>query len=369
MFRTYPTANLVVTVLGLLVLLPSGAATAVAQQTAADSSRIIKAYNPRTLQKQLDEAASAGYRISRAFAARGVLNPVADIFLAGHGATSGPVVTLERIPTGSANYEYAVVKFPRTLSGWEHDINKAGARGFRVVPGNTITVSQGLILGTMDFPMSIMEKAPAVPADSAAPLYAVVSSRGMSGFERDVNEHLADGYGVIWLGHLQALKVALMEKSGSAPVEARLLGADKDNDLQQRLREAAGEHFCIVDSMTRVEAGRHTYRIVYLNKCETVPEYTFVSNKQGNKLGVLTDFDNAVADGYRLLPPGVFGETITLVKAPPGKHYEYRFLEDNGGADEARKEGFAELHLSDPIWLRGHGFVIVFEREVVTASN
>jgi hypothetical protein len=62
------------------------------------------------------------------------------------------------------------------------------------------------------------------------------------------------------------------------------------------------------------------------------------------------DFDKAVTGGNRLVPGGIFGKAITLVKAPAGERYEYRFVKNKVEADEAKTNGYAELPLSYPIW-------------------
>ena len=117
---------------------------------------------PQTkLEKALNEAADDGYRISRAAPER-IHNAVADALLAGgHDETTGAVILMEKTPSGSANYQYAVVRLFARPSSWERDINKAASQGFRVIPGyGTLTLRQGFVLGTAQAPITIMEKAP-----------------------------------------------------------------------------------------------------------------------------------------------------------------------------------------------------------------
>ncbi len=355
----FPGTSLLLAILGFLVLLLPAAAAP--QEQSSDAARAISAYDLTKLQKELNEAAAGGYRISRTLPGRG-LNPAANIFMtlaspSSHD-TSGILLTLEKIPSGSANYEYEVIKLFARLSSWERDINAAASRGFRVVPGGTITVSRGFVLGTMGVLVTIMEKA---PGGSGAAEYALVEARRMSTFGHDLNQHFADGYGVIWLGRFTDHKVALMEKRGSSLVEARLLVASEDPELQRKLRTAAEERFCIAASSTSFTGAWHGYRLAYVEKCEMPPEYAFVKNDEKAR----ADFDKVVADGYRIVPAGVFGKTITLVKVPTDKHYEYRFVRDTREADEAKKMGFTELRLSDFIQLGG----LVLEREVITVPE
>jgi hypothetical protein len=314
----------------------------------------------------LNEAAAGGYRISRAAPGR-VHNAVANFLLSGNldplaglgpHETSGAIITMEKVPIGSGQYEYAVIRLFARLSSWERDINKVAVQGFRVVPGyGTFPIRRGAVLGTAETLITIMEKA---PGTSAIMQYSVAEARGMGNFEREVNRRFTEGYGVIWLGRDWALHVVLMEKHDDAPVEERLLTAKKDEELEEKLRGSATERFCIVYTESTLEDASHGDRLAYLKKCDTAPEYIFAKNDQKAR----ADFDKAVADGYRLVPAGIFGKAITLVKAPMGERYEYRFVKNKVETDEARKNGYAELPLSYPIW---HGFVL--EREVPTVPE
>ena len=139
----------------------------------------------------------------------------------------------------------------------------------------------------------------------------MAEARQIGNFECEVNQRFADGYGLVWLGRDWTLNVALMEKDGDYPMEGRLLAASKMEELQQKLHASAAEHFCIVASET-LEDPSHGGRLAYLEKCDSAPEYIFTKNDKKS----LTDFNKAVADGYRLVPGGIFGQVITLVKAP-----------------------------------------------------
>ncbi len=113
------------------------------QRPAVDPTQLITADNPAKLEKELNEAAAVGYRIYRAFPGRvhsavtnfllsSNLDPLAGL---GPHETTGAIVTMEKIPADSANYQYRVIRLFARLSSWERDINEAAARGFRVVPG------------------------------------------------------------------------------------------------------------------------------------------------------------------------------------------------------------------------------------------
>ncbi len=119
-------------------------------------------------------------------------------------------------------------------------------------------------------------------------------------------------------------------------------------ELEQKLHASAAERFCIVASETLGDPS-HGERFAYLEKCDTAPEYIFRENDQNS----LADFNKAVANGYRLVPGGIFGQVITLVKAPAGERYEYRFVKNTAEAAEAKKTGYTELPLSYPIRLGG----------------
>jgi len=333
---------------GLIVLLFAVTAAAMSQEPAT-STRLVKGDNPSKLERDLNEAAADGYRISRAGSGR-VHNPVANFLLSGgpHDA-SGAIITMEKVPAGTANCQYRVIRLFVRLSSWERDINQAAAQGFRVVPGyGTFAIRLGAVLGTTETLITIMEKGPGA---SDVMQYAVVEARQMGNFEREVNQRFAGGYAMIYVGQFYAIHAALMEKRGNSRVEERLLVAKKDEELEQKLRASAAECFCIVYTESTLEDASHGDRLAYLEKCKASPEYIFMKNDQKAR----ADFDKAVADGYRLVPAGIFGKAITLVKAPTGELYEYRFVKNKAEADEAKKDGYAELPLSYPIW---HGFAL-----------
>src|SRR5215469_15624166 len=224
--------------LGLIVLVAVGG-TAMPQQPTADSTRLVKRDNPSKLEKQLNEAAADGYRISRAAPER-IHNSVANLLLAGgHDETSGAVVLMEKIPSGSANYQYAVIRLFARVSSWERDINKAASQGFRVVPDyGTLTMRQGFVLGTAQVPITIMEKA---PGSSEVKEYVVAEARQMGNFEHEVNQRFANHYSIMYIGQFYALHLALMEKRNT-PVDERLLTAKKDEELEAKIRASAAEH-------------------------------------------------------------------------------------------------------------------------------
>jgi hypothetical protein len=319
-------------------------AAAIPQQPATDPMRLVKGDNPSKLEKELNEAAANGYRISRAGPGR-VHNPLANNLLSGGSVdASGAIITMEKVPIGSANYQYRVFRLFVRLSSWERDINEAAAQGFRVVPGyGTFKIHLGAVLGTTETLITIMEKA---PGTSDVTRYVVAEARQMGDLEREVNQHFADGYAMVYVGQFHALHAALMEKRGNSPVGERLLVAKKDEELEQKLRASAAERFCIVYAESTLEDASHGDRFAYLEKCKTAPEYIFTKNENNAR----PDFDKAVADGYRLVPGGIFGKTITLVKVPSGERYEYRFVKNKVEADEAKTNGYAELPLSYPIW-------------------
>jgi len=329
--------------LALIALLLPIHVAAMPQQPAASSTRLVIGDDPSKLEKELNEAAANGYRICRAAPER-IHNAVANILLAGgHDDTSGAVVLMERIPSGSANYQYAVIRLFARVSSWERDINKAASQGFRVIPGyGTLTMRQGFVLGTAQVPITIMEKAPEA---SEVKEYVVAEARQMGNFEHEVNQRFANHYGIMYIGQFYALHLALMEKR-AAPVDERLLTAKKDEELEAKIRASAAERFCIVHTESTLEDASHGDRLAHVQKCDTAPEYIFTENNPKAR----ADFDKAVADGYRVVPTGIFGKAITLVKGRAGERYEYRFVKDNVERNEARQKGYIELPLSYPIW-------------------
>jgi hypothetical protein len=323
---------------------------AMPQPPTADSMRRIKGDNPAKLEKELNEAAADGYRISRAEEGH-VHNRVANFLLSGNlnpvwvpsdETTTGAIVTLERVPGGGARYQYRVIRLFARLSSWERDINTAAAQGFRVLPGyGTFAMRLGAGLGTTETLITIMEKA---PGTSEVTEYVVAEAHQMGNFGREVNQRFADGYGMIYIGRFHAIHAALMEKRGNSPVEERLLVAEKDQELEQKLRESAAESFCIVHAESTLVESSHGDRYAYLEKCKATPEYIFTMNDQKAR----ADFDKAVAEGYRIVPGGIFGKAITLVKAPAGDRYDYWFAKNSLEADEAKKKRLCRAAIDLP---------------------
>jgi hypothetical protein len=336
--------NLRSVVAGLIALLIPIVAVVGLQQPRADSIRLIKEDNPAKLEKELNEASADGYRVSRADSAR-ILSAAANLFLSGgHEDTSGAAVVMEKTPSASGHYEYAVVRLFVRASSWERDINKTASQGFRVIPNyGTLAMRHGFVLGTAQSLIAIMEKA---PGDSEIRKYVVVEARQIGNFERDVNQRFTDGYAVMYIGRFYALHVALMEKSSDAPVEEQLLTAKTDDELEAKIRANATEHFCIAYTESTLDDAAHGDRLAYLRKCDAAPEYLFIENDHKAR----PEFDKAVADGYRFAPAGVFGKAITLVRAPTGERYEYRFAKNRTDADKARQDGYSDLPLSYPVW-------------------
>lgn len=345
--------------LGLLAFLLAASAPVHSQQPAADSIRIIKGDNPSKLEKELNEAAADGYRIARASSEQ-LHNQAVNLLLSGgRHDISGAFIVMEKNTADSASYQYAVVRLFVRPSSWERDINKVASQGFRVIANyGAIAMRYGFVLGTAPSLIAIMERA----SNASEPReYVVVDARQMGDFEREVNQRFAAGYAMMYMGRFYALNVALLEKnSSSLSVQERLLTAKKDEELQTKLRASALERFCLVHTESTLEDASHGERFAHLRKCETEPEYVFAENDEKQR----ADFDKAVAHGFRLLPAGVFGKTITLIKAPVGELYEYRFVKNNAEAEEARQNAYADVPLNYPIW---HCFAL--ERRINTSTS
>lgn len=150
----------------------------IAQQPAADPTQLITDGNPAKLEKKLNEAAAAGYRIYRAFPGRvhnvalnsllsGDFNPLAGL---AHHESTGAIVTTEKVPAGGANYQYRVIRLFARLSSWERDINEAAARGFRVVPGyGTFPIQRGSVLGRQRLSSRLWRTLPALLSSHGTP--------------------------------------------------------------------------------------------------------------------------------------------------------------------------------------------------------
>ncbi|MFB3921483.1 MAG: hypothetical protein ACE145_07155 [Terriglobia bacterium] len=127
-----------------------------------------------TMQKELDRASSAGYRI------------------VGSSPTGGSemVAILEKISTPPRTYQYFLLATSRT-STMQKELNEAAERGFRLMPKTIIAKEQ--VLGGVEI-VSLMEKA---PNSSQHYRYLLLATSRTSTMQKELAQAAEDGYEII----------------------------------------------------------------------------------------------------------------------------------------------------------------------------
>ena len=150
---------------------------AIAQDSKLDLSQrflLLATTKTSTMQKELDQAAAAGYRVLAGSRTRG----------------AEAAIILEKIATPPAVYEYYVLATTRT-STMERELNDQAARGFRLLP-RTMTGKDHPISGEEIF--MVMEKPPGPPQLHK---YRLLATSRTGTLQREMAQATADGYEVV----------------------------------------------------------------------------------------------------------------------------------------------------------------------------
>ena len=135
---------------------------------------LLAATKTSTMQKELEEASAAGYRVF------------------GASPTSGSeiVVILEKIATPPSTYQYLLQATTRT-STMQKELNDAAARGFRLLPQSI--VAKQPVFGATEIVL-LMEKPPVSPGEFK---YLLLATSRTSTMQREMSEAIDQGYRVI----------------------------------------------------------------------------------------------------------------------------------------------------------------------------
>lgn len=127
-----------------------------------------------TMQRELDAAAAAGYRV------------VVGSPTSGHEI----VVILEKLPNLPQPYEYFLLATIRT-STMQRELNEAAARGFRLLPKTIVAKEQPF--GAREIVL-LMEKAPGATHRYR---YLLLATSRTSTMQREMAQAVEDGYEVV----------------------------------------------------------------------------------------------------------------------------------------------------------------------------
>ncbi|MGH9861865.1 MAG: hypothetical protein ACRD35_00410 [Candidatus Acidiferrales bacterium] len=127
-----------------------------------------------TMQKELSQAAAAGYRV-----------------LTG-SPTSGTemAIILEKVATPPNTYEYVLIATTRT-STMEKELNESAEKGFRLLPDTMISKPQ--MLGGIEI-VVLMEKAPGPPKHYQ---YKLLATTLTSTMQKEMTQATEEGFAVV----------------------------------------------------------------------------------------------------------------------------------------------------------------------------
>ena len=141
-----------------------------------------------TMQKEVDEAASFGFKIR-----------------AGTGTTGAEmVVLLEKVATAPALYQYKLLATTKT-STMDKELNEAGDQGFRLLT-DTMTAKQRLI-GPVEV-VGLLEKA---PQTTKRYQYKLLATSRTSTMQKEIREAEAAGFVLVGLCN-RGENIVIMEK-------------------------------------------------------------------------------------------------------------------------------------------------------------
>jgi hypothetical protein len=306
---------------------------------AAGRYLILDTLRESTMQKELKEAAAAGFRVVT-------------------GAAGHDALLLEKDPAGT-KHEYL---FSHSLI---HAADKGKLRGYRVLT-NTFGTGYGS-LG------AVLEKLAEGEPQSE---YHIVHTELASSFQKDMNAWAAKGFRLLALsGSSDIYYYGLMERTSGSPASGPpdrylLLASKKTGAMEKRLAETAAPGYRVVAA-----AGTDMQILVALEKIgpgDANPEYELLSSAYSSDLGEW--IGNAGRDGSRLLPSSLcalerrsrllerFGyETAAIMeKNPGGQVHQYKLLANR--VDSTLRRELAEA--ANAGWTVSR-LVISFEEQIV----
>lgn len=187
-----------ISVVALLVIIPLvGLSTAKLDLTLP--YLLLATKKTKTMQKELNKAAEAGYRIV-------VGSP-----------TSGEeiMVILEKMPESSGYFEYFLLATTRTGT-MQKEMSAAAAKGFRLRPSTLIKKKRfGFGLGGKFEIIMIMEKA---PEEEIRYEYLLLATTKTGTLQKEITESVGEGYSMVGLVRRDE-HIAIMERSTGIPPE------------------------------------------------------------------------------------------------------------------------------------------------------
>ncbi len=271
------------------------------KQAQLDTSQrylVLDTFKTSTLQRELDEAAAAGYRVV-------------------HGDTRHNILILEKT---ADRYQY------RVLQNMKKDFDPAVADSWGAVPA-TFSSEAGKAAAL------IMEK----PAQGAAKHdYLVLDTVRTKTLQKELNEAAAKGYEFIAMSTYGPNSALLEKRSADAPsVPDRylLLATTRTSTMQKEINDAVAKGYAIAAGSGGDEL------MVILEKSTAKPDYLLLATARSTTLE--KEINEAAARGFRPLPRTLLAlnkqhsfslsltanETcIVMEKVPQPENFTYRII-------------------------------------------
>ncbi len=128
------------------------------------------------MQKELNEASAAGYRILTG-------SPTSVV---------GMAIILERVGTPANNYEYVLLATTKT-STMQKELGEAASQGFRLIPSTMISKSPVFGSGPPEI-VVVLEK---VPGTSQKHDYLLLATTRTSTLQKEMSQAIEQGYEVV----------------------------------------------------------------------------------------------------------------------------------------------------------------------------
>jgi hypothetical protein len=231
------------------------------QKPTAGRYRILDTVRVKTMQKELADAATAGFRVVSGDAGYNILVLEKDTtgtkheylytdslfrtvkegqvkgyrvlpFSFGAGKYSLGAV-LEKLTSGETQYEYHILNTMQT-GNFQKDMNEWSGKGFHLVALSGAQRNYGL-----------MEKAAAAPASGPTDRYILLATSQVATMEKELADTVARGYRVVAAtGAHKEILVAVEKRASSDPKpEYRLLSTTRSGTLEREMVAASHEGY------------------------------------------------------------------------------------------------------------------------------
>ncbi len=316
--------------LSLILVIHGHAVTALAEEDNPKPDTtgrylILDTVRVSTLQKELNQAAAAGFRVVAGDAGYNILvlekDPAgtkheylfSDSLL--HGVDNGELkgyrvladtfgagkyslgAVLEKLAEGEPQSEYHILDTVRT-SSFEKDMNAWAAKGFRLLALSGASGNYGL-----------MERTSGAPVSGPADRYVLLATSKVGTMEKELAQTVARGYRVVAATGAHKEMLVALEKiePGDPKPEYRLLSAARSGTLEKEIGDASRDGYRLLPSTLCAlqksagllgSYGYETAAIMEMSPGGQVRQYKLLATKRVSTLQ--NELTEAAAAGWRV---------------------------------------------------------------------